>query len=105
MRAGEAYEHPFERLVVRDGTAESDGRELVADLYVRADAPGVPRHLHPMVAETVTVIRGKVSAWSPAQGERILGPGETCEIVVAAEPSAGCRHRPMVRRTSTAVTR
>ncbi len=36
MRAGEVYEHPFERLVVRVGTAESDGRELVADLYVRA---------------------------------------------------------------------
>src|SRR6266508_810503 len=62
MRAGEVYEHPFERLVVRVGTAESDGRELVADLYVRADAPGVPRHIHPTMAETFTVVRGKVSA-------------------------------------------
>ena len=26
MRAGEVYEHPFERLVVRAGTAESQGR-------------------------------------------------------------------------------
>jgi len=26
MRAGEVYEHPYERLVVRVGTAESDGR-------------------------------------------------------------------------------
>jgi quercetin dioxygenase-like cupin family protein len=80
MRAGEVYEHPYERLVVRVGTAESDGRELVADLYVRADAPGVPRHIHPTVAETVTVIRGNVSAWSPDQGERILGPGETLRV-------------------------
>jgi quercetin dioxygenase-like cupin family protein len=80
MRAGEVYEHPYERLVVRVGTAESDGRELVADLYVRADAPGVPRHIHPTVAETVTVVRGKVSAWSPDQGERILGPGETLRV-------------------------
>jgi quercetin dioxygenase-like cupin family protein len=80
MRAGEVYEHPFERLVVRVGTAESGGGELVADLYVRADAPGVPRHLHPTVAETVTVIRGKVSAWSPDEGERILGPGDTLTI-------------------------
>jgi quercetin dioxygenase-like cupin family protein len=80
MRAGEVYEHPFERLVVRVGTAESDGRELVADLYVRADAPGVPRHIHPAAAETATVIRGQVSAWSPDEGERILGPGETLRV-------------------------
>ncbi len=80
MRAGEVYEHPYERLVVRVGTAESDGRELVADLYVRVDAPGVPRHIHPDVAETVTVIRGRVSAWSPDGGERILGPGETLRV-------------------------
>jgi quercetin dioxygenase-like cupin family protein len=80
MRAGEVYEHPFERLVVRVGTAESGGRELVADLYVRAGAPGVPRHVHPAVAETATVVRGKVSAWSPDEGERILGPGETLRV-------------------------
>ena len=80
MRAGEVYEHPYERLVVRVGTAETDGRELVADLYVRADAPGVPRHIHPTVAETVTVIRGKVSAGSPDEGERTLGPGETLHV-------------------------
>ena len=80
MRSGEVYEHPFERLVVRVGTAESDGRELVADLYVRADAPGVPRHIHPTAAETATVIRGRVSAWSPDEGERILGPGETLRV-------------------------
>src|SRR5262245_24935647 len=80
MRAGEVYEHPFERLVVRVGTAESDGRELVADLYVPAGAPGVPRHVHPALAETVTVIRGRVSAWSPVDGELILGPGATLRV-------------------------
>jgi len=32
------------------------------------------------VAETVTVVRGKVSAWSPDEGERILGPGETLSV-------------------------
>jgi mannose-6-phosphate isomerase-like protein (cupin superfamily) len=77
MRAGEVYEHPFERLVVRVGTAESGGRELVADLCVRGDAPGVPRHRHPTVEETLTVIRGKVGAWTQDKGERILGPGDT----------------------------
>jgi Cupin domain len=53
---------------------------LFADLYVRADAPGVPRHIHPTVAETVTVVHCKVSAWSPDQGERILEPGETLRV-------------------------
>jgi quercetin dioxygenase-like cupin family protein len=80
MRAGEVYEHPFERLVVRIGTAESEGKELVADLYVRPTAPGVPRHIHPAIDESVTVIRGKVSAWSPAEGERVIGPGETLSV-------------------------
>jgi quercetin dioxygenase-like cupin family protein len=80
MRAGEVYEHPYERLVVRVGTAESDGSELVADLYVRAGAPGVPRHIHPALEETITVVRGKVSAWSPDEGERVLGPGETLRV-------------------------
>ncbi len=80
MRSGEVYEHPFERLVVRVGTAETDGAELVADLYVPADAPGTPRHIHPNMAETLTVIRGKVSAWSSDGGERILGPGETMHV-------------------------
>ena len=83
---------------VRVGTAETDGRELVADLYVRADAPGVPRHIHPTVAETVTVIRGKVSAWSPDEGERTLGPGETLHVPaehharVAPGGRRGCPH-------------
>lgn len=91
MRAGEVYEHPFERLVVRVGTAESEGRELVADLYVRADVPGVPRHIHPEVAETITVVRGTVSAWSPDEGERILGPGETLHV----PPNTGHSWRPV----------
>ncbi len=57
MRAGEVYEHLYERLVVRVGTAESDGRELIADLYVRAGVPGVPRHIHPAMEESLTVVR------------------------------------------------
>ena len=69
MRAGEVYEHPYERLVVRVGTAESDGRELVADLYVRADAPGVPHHIHPTVAETLTVVRGKSALGRPTKAK------------------------------------
>ncbi len=80
MRAGEVYEHPYERLVVRVGTAESDGRELVADLYVRADVPGVPRHIHPAMEESLTVVRGRVAGWLAGEGEKVLGPGETLRV-------------------------
>ena len=76
MRAGEVYEHPFERLVVRVGTAESEGRELVIDLYVKANAPGVPPHIHPRMEEWLTVIEGKAEVLS-ADGEwKTLSPGE-----------------------------
>ncbi len=80
MRAGEVYEHPIERMVVRVGTAESQGRELIAEFYVPANAPGVPLHLHPQAEETLTVIHGKVEILL-ARGERkILGPGERVHI-------------------------
>jgi quercetin dioxygenase-like cupin family protein len=79
MRAGEVYEHPYERLVVRVGTAESAGKELVAEVYVRPGAPGVPRHAHPELEEALTVIRGQLDAW--VAGERsLLGPGGRVEV-------------------------
>ncbi len=74
MRAGEVYEHPYERLVVRVGTAESDGRELVADLYVRADAPGVPRHIHPEVAETSRLSAARSAHGLPTRAKGFLDP-------------------------------
>jgi quercetin dioxygenase-like cupin family protein len=80
MKAGEVYEHPYERMVVRVGTAESNGRELVADFYVRANAPGVPRHVHPAMEESITVIRGRVDTWVAGAGQRVLGPGESLRI-------------------------
>jgi quercetin dioxygenase-like cupin family protein len=91
MRAGEVYEHPYERLVVRVGTAESDGRELVADLYVRADVPGVPRHIHPTVEESLTVVRGRVAGWLAGEGEKVLGPGDTLRV----PPNTGHGWRPI----------
>jgi mannose-6-phosphate isomerase-like protein (cupin superfamily) len=80
MRAGEVYEHPGERLVVRVGTAESQGRELVFDLYVPGDAPGVPPHIHPEMEEWLTVIEGKVEVRSPDGKWKVLGPGESLYV-------------------------
>jgi quercetin dioxygenase-like cupin family protein len=80
MRTGEVYEHPGERLVVRRGTAESQGRELIIDLYVPGDAPGVPPHIHPKLEESFSVIDGKVEVLSPDGKRMILGPGEGLHI-------------------------
>jgi len=79
MRAGEVYEHPHERMVVRVGTAESQGRELVADFYVPGNAPGVPSHLHPQLEESLTVIHGQVEVVLAGK-RKILGPGELVRV-------------------------
>jgi quercetin dioxygenase-like cupin family protein len=89
MRAGEVYEHPGERLVVRVGTAESQGRELIVDLYVPGHAPGVPPHLHPQMEEALTVISGTVEVMAPDGAWRIFGPGE--RVVVPANTAHSWR--------------
>ena len=61
------------------GTAESGGKELIADVHVPPGAPGVPRHIHPAMEEKFTVIRGKAGTWVAGQ-ERILGPGDSVQI-------------------------
>ena len=80
MRAGEVYEHPNERLVVRVGTAESQGRELIIDLYVKGNVSGVPPHVHPQAEEALTVITGKVEVLTPDGKWKILGPGEGMRV-------------------------
>jgi quercetin dioxygenase-like cupin family protein len=82
MRAREVYEHANERVVVRIGTAESEGRELVIDLYVKGNVPGVPPHVHPQMEEWLTVVNGKLEVMSADGKWKILGPGEG--IVVPA---------------------
>jgi quercetin dioxygenase-like cupin family protein len=79
MRAGEVYEHPYERLVVRVGTFESQGRELIVEVDVPGDAPGVPPHLHPEAEESIIVVRGKLEVF--LAGERkTLGPGDRAHV-------------------------
>jgi quercetin dioxygenase-like cupin family protein len=79
MRAGEVYEHPYERLVVRIGTAESAGEELVAEVYVKSGAPGVPRHAHPKLEEALTMIRGQLDTWVAGE-QRTIRPGDHVRI-------------------------
>jgi quercetin dioxygenase-like cupin family protein len=88
MRSSEVYEHPNERLVVRVGTAESEGRELIVDLYVPADAPGVPVHLHPQAEESIAVISGKVEVVMAGKW-RTLAPGD--RVVIPAGTAHGWR--------------
>lgn len=79
MRSGEVYEQPLQRLVVREGTAETGGARLLADLYVPPGTAGVPRHVHPALEEHITVIDGRIGAWMDGQ-ERVLESGERLAI-------------------------
>jgi quercetin dioxygenase-like cupin family protein len=79
MKAGEVYEHPSERLVVRVGTFESQGRELIVEVEMPGSAPGVPAHLHPKMEETLTVLRGKAEVLVAGE-RRTLGPGESVHL-------------------------
>jgi quercetin dioxygenase-like cupin family protein len=94
MRAGEVYEHPNERLVVRVGTAESDGRELIADVYVPGGSPGVPPHIHPQLEESFTVISGRIEVLSTHREWKVLGPGERANV----PPNTAHSWRPLGER-------
>lgn len=80
MCAGEVYEHPYERLVVRVGTAESQGRELVAEVSLPGGSPGVPPHIHPQLEESFTVISGELDFLTPDGTWKNLWPGDHARI-------------------------
>lgn len=80
MRAGEVYESLHERLLVRVGTAESQGRELIVELLVRGDAPGVPLHLHPHLEESLTVLEGQLEVILARGETKVLSPGGRVRI-------------------------
>lgn len=80
MRAGEVYDtRCTERLVVRVGTAESNGERLLADLYVRPTGGRVPPHVHQSMEEAFTVVQGEVGTWV-AGVQKVLTPGENVRI-------------------------
>lgn len=62
MRAGEVYENRVQgdRVVVREGSEDTDGERLVVDLYVRPGGAVAGRHVHSYITERFTVLAGTV---------------------------------------------
>jgi hypothetical protein len=61
-RAGDVFENPVtgERGVVRVGTEDSAGELLVAELHLRPGGAVAGEHVHPVIEEHFTVLRGRV---------------------------------------------
>jgi quercetin dioxygenase-like cupin family protein len=80
-KAGDVIENPVtgERAVVRVGTQESGGELLVADLYVRPGGAVVGEHVHPVIRESFTVVRGQVGFRLDGR-ESIAGPGKRLHV-------------------------
>jgi quercetin dioxygenase-like cupin family protein len=68
-----------ERVVLRVGSAESGGRRLVADLSVRPGGAVAGEHVHPALAETFTVARGRVG-FRLSGREGIAAPGRRLRV-------------------------
>jgi quercetin dioxygenase-like cupin family protein len=106
-KAGDVFENPVtrERAVVRIGTEESDGELLVVDLYVSPAGRVAAEHVHPILNEWFTVLRGRVGFRLDGResvakiGERLhVPPGtihdwwnageEEAHVVVEVSPAA-----------------
>ena len=81
MRAGEIYENRVQgdRIVVREGSEDTGGERLVADLYVRPGGAVAGRHVHSYITERFEVLEGSVGLHLDGQDE-IAGPGRRVEV-------------------------
>jgi quercetin dioxygenase-like cupin family protein len=78
VETGQTIEGPHMemRLTCRDNAASSAGQALRFDLWIRADAPKMPMHVHPHQEERITVVSGRLRSRS-GNVDRILSPGQT----------------------------
>ena len=77
MRPGETLEAPNMgmRVTCRESTADSDGRLLSFDLWMRGSAAPPPMHVHPHQEERILVVNGLVRSRSGGR-DRVLSPGD-----------------------------
>ncbi len=81
VRVGEVFENPVtgERGVVRVAPQESNDYLLVADLYVRPGGAVTGEHVHPGLAEALTVARGQLVA-RRGGSDLTVAPGMRLEV-------------------------
>ena len=62
MRAGEVYENRVQgdRFVVREGSEDTGGERLLADLYIRPGGAVAGKHVHAYITERFEVVDGTV---------------------------------------------
>ena len=80
-KAGDVFENPVtgERGVVWVGTEESGGELLVSALYVRPGGAVVGEHIHPVIHESFTLVRGRVGFRLDGR-ESVAGPGKRLHV-------------------------
>ena len=81
MRSGEMYENRVQgdRFVVREGSEDTGGERLVADLYIRPGGAVAAKHVHSYITERFEVVTGTVR-FHLAGRDEVTPPGE--QVVV-----------------------
>jgi quercetin dioxygenase-like cupin family protein len=81
MRAGEVYENRVQgdRFVVREGSEDTGGDRLVADLFIQPGGAVAARHVHSYITERFEVVAGTVRVHMDGR-DRLLRPGEPVEV-------------------------
>ena len=81
MRAGDVYENRVQgdRIVVREGSEDTNGERLVGDLYVRPGGAVAGKHVHSYITEGFQVRAGTVRFHLDGRDE-IAGPGQRVEV-------------------------
>ena len=81
MKAGEVYENRVQgdRFVVREGSEDTAGDRLVADLYVRPGGRVAGKHTHAYITERFEVLAGTVRFHLGGRDE-IARQGESVEV-------------------------
>jgi quercetin dioxygenase-like cupin family protein len=88
FRRGEVYENPATgiKAVIHVGTEETQGEQLVVDLYARKCGAGSVLHMHPVIYERLTVVSGRV-------GLTLDGVVSIAEVGSTIEIPPGQAHR------------
>jgi quercetin dioxygenase-like cupin family protein len=88
FKRGEVYEDPATgiKAVIQVGTEETEGEQLVVDLYARKCGAGSVLHLHPVIDERLTIVSGRV-------GLALNGVISIAEVGSTIEIPPGQAHR------------
>jgi predicted N-acetyltransferase YhbS/mannose-6-phosphate isomerase-like protein (cupin superfamily) len=81
IKVGALYENPVtgERGVVRVAPQEANGHLLVVDLYLRPGGAVAGEHVHPVITEAFTVVRGRLAVRHHGR-ELEADPGTRVEV-------------------------